>query len=172
MTTITERDLQVSFDDASGGRKFDGDDHGLSHCMKAVDFIVEFDDRYLFIEFKDPQNPKAPEERGREFIEDLKSSRLDCELRYKYRDSFLYEWASGRADKPIHYIVVVAWDGLSPADLMTRADALKRLLPRKGPKSGSWSRPIVADCVVFNLDSWNRIFPRYPIIRLSSRSRP
>ena len=46
MTLMTEGDLQVEFDDASNGRKFDNE-YGLSHCMKAVDFIVEFDDRYL-----------------------------------------------------------------------------------------------------------------------------
>ena len=140
--------------------------------MKAVDFIVEFDDRYLFIEFKDPQNPKAPEEGGREFIEELRSSGLDSDLMYKYRDSFLYEWASGRAEKPIYYLVLVAWDGLSPADLTTRTDALRRLLPLDGPALGSWSRPIVADCFVFNVGSWNRNFPRYPLIRLSSGSQP
>ena len=171
MTTLTEGDLQVSFGDASSGRKVDGIDHGLT-CMKAVDFIVEFDDRYLFIEFKDPQDPGAPKERGTKFIEDFKSSGLDSVLKYKYRDSVLYEWASGRADKPIYYFVLIAWDDLTSGDLETRTEALKRQLPLKGPISGSWTRTIVTDCAVFNVDSWNRIFPKYPVIRLSTnRSR-
>ena len=53
MTLLREGDLEVEFVDANNGRKFD-EEYGLSHCMKAVDFIVEFEDRYLFIEFKDP----------------------------------------------------------------------------------------------------------------------
>lgn len=37
---LTEGDLQIDFPDAVYGRKFDGPDHGLSHCMKAVDCNV------------------------------------------------------------------------------------------------------------------------------------
>ena len=59
MTAFTEGDLRVEFRGVVEARKFDGSDHGLSHCMKAVDFIVELPERYLFIEFKDPQNPNA-----------------------------------------------------------------------------------------------------------------
>ena len=61
--TFTERTLQIDIADAIGGRKFDGADHGLT-CMKAVDFIVELEDRYLFIELKDPDDPEARQSVG------------------------------------------------------------------------------------------------------------
>ena len=66
--TFTEGNLQIDIADAIDGRKFDGDDHGLT-CMKAVDFIVELEDRYLFIELKDPDDPQATPERRKKFIE-------------------------------------------------------------------------------------------------------
>lgn len=48
------------------GRKFDDEAaHGLSHCMKAVDFIIELPERLLFVEFKDPENPQTPAKNGR-----------------------------------------------------------------------------------------------------------
>ena len=166
MTLLREGDLQVSFDDASSGRKFD-DEFGLSHCMKAVDFIVEFSDRYLFIEFKDPQHPDATEERRNEFVEDFKIGSLDNDLKYKCRDSFLYEWAYGRADKPIYYFVLIALDSLQSKDLTVRTEALQRQLPLSGPSSNPWPHPFVSQCIVFNIESWNRRFPRYPIKRLS-----
>jgi len=60
MTTLAEGDLQIALPAGAAGRKFDdGATHGLSHCMKAVDFIVELEDRILFIEFKDPDHPTA-----------------------------------------------------------------------------------------------------------------
>ena len=59
MAVFTEGNLQIAFDNALRIRKFDDDRHGLAHCMKAVDCIVEFDDRYLFIEIKDPDHPDA-----------------------------------------------------------------------------------------------------------------
>ena len=166
MTTLTEGDLQVSFDDADSARKFDGDEHGLS-CMKAVDFIVEFRDRYLFIEFKDPQDPQSRERNRNRFIDGFRSGKLDNDLKYKYRDSFLYEWASGRADKPVFYFVMIALDSLDSGDLVIRTDALKRQLPLKGPGGVPWLSSFVAECIVFNIESWNKSFPKYPISRLS-----
>ena len=170
MTLLVEGDLQVSFDDAISSRKFDGDSHRLSHCMKAVDFIVEFNDRYLFIEFKDPQAPGATEVQRNEFISRFKQGNLDNDLQYKYRDSFLYEWASGRANKPIHYFVLIALDGLLSSELTRRTDALHQKLPYNGPDEEPWNRPFVNECVVFNIESWNRHFPKYPVIRLSASS--
>ena len=60
MTVLREGNLQITINNAIEARKFDDASHGLSHCMKAVDFFVELPDRYLFIEVKDPQAPQAP----------------------------------------------------------------------------------------------------------------
>ena len=96
MTTLTEGNLRITFPGAMNVRKFDSpESHGLTHCMKAVDFIVEDDDRVLFIEFKDPDHPRATDEEKERFVESFRSGRLDEDLKYKYRDSLLYEWASG-----------------------------------------------------------------------------
>lgn len=168
MTTIIEDDLQICFDDVSGSRKFDGDEHGLSHCMRAVDFIIEFEDKYFFIEIKDPQHPRSvPRDRGN-FIRRFQSGRLDEELKYKFRDSFLYEWASGRADKPIHYLVLIALDTLTDFELVGKTEDLNQKLPSRGPAGNAWIRPFVSECVVFNLESWNRTFPQYPVRRVSA----
>ena len=167
MTAITEGNLEFTFNGALNVCKFDASGktgHGLSHCMKAVDFIVEFPGFYLFIEVKDPEG--APSGQGRTgFIADFTSGKIDSELCYKYRDSFLYEWASGRANKPIYYYVLFAWTPLSKAELGIRAQALKRNLPLNGPQMQAWARPFVHDCVVFNISSWNQHFPNYPVVR-------
>lgn len=164
--TEAEGDLQITIKDALDVRKFDGDSHGLS-CMKAVDFIVEEPDRYLFIEFKDPQDPGSTPERRCCFIQKLKREKLDETLKYKFRDSFLYEWASGRADKPVDYLVLIALDSLDAPMLDARANALKGKLPVNGPNGQPWPRPIANSCAVFNIKKWNEKFPRYPIERRS-----
>ena len=48
--TLSEGDLEMDVPDALGGGRFDGPAHGLGRCMKAVDFVVELADRYLYIE--------------------------------------------------------------------------------------------------------------------------
>lgn len=166
MKVMQESNLQVTITGEVDAWKFDDESHGLSHCMKAVDFIVELPDRYVFLEFKDPQHPSTQQQSREKFINEFKGGVLDEDLKYKYRDSLLYQWASARADKPVHYFVLVADDALTAAELTVRTDALSRKLPLNGPGSGSWTHRIVHRCVVFNIESWNRLCPQYPVIRL------
>ncbi len=167
MKVLQEGNLRFTFDGEVRAWKFDDEAHGLSHCMKAVDFIVEFHDRYLFLEIKNPQHPDAPQQSRDEFMGMfLGGGKLDDDLKYKYRDSFLYEWAAGRSDKPVHYLVLIADDALTDPELTFRTDALARTLPVRGPQSGAWARRIVEHCVVFNVESWKRTMPQYPLDRL------
>ena len=166
MTVFVEGDLQIDIDNALNPRKFDGSEHGLSHCMKAVDFIVELPTEYWFIEFKDPDNPMGRPEQRRRFVQNFHSGLLDEELKYKYRDSFLYEWASGRGDKPARYYVLVALDNLTSADLQHRTQKLQEKLPLQGAET--WTRSIVAGCSVFNIRWWNHYLPDFPVSRVSA----
>ena len=166
--TFTEGDLRIEFTGAVDGRKFDGPDHRLSHCMKAVDFVVELPGHYVFVELKDPQNPQATPQDLAAFTDTLRSGKLEKDLRYKYRDSFLYEWASGRADKPIDYLVLIALDTLDDARLYETTKSLKRSLPQRGPDAWPWQHEIVRGCGVFNLESWNRRLPQYPVNRVGA----
>ena len=161
MTVFTEGGLEITFNNVLNVRRFE--DHGLT-CMKAVDFLVELPDRYLFVELKNPED-------GSEFpsdvdpVQEFQTGQLDQDLKYKYRDSFLYEWASGRADKPSYYYVLVSLRWLGTAALTRRTAALKQALPVGRPSD--WVKHIVSDCGVFNVASWNRAFPEYPVRLLS-----
>ena len=56
---LQEGHLQFEFNKVIDAFKFDEKDrsketfHGLSHCMKAVDFIIETEEYYHFVEVKD-----------------------------------------------------------------------------------------------------------------------
>lgn len=167
MTTLTEGNLQITFPRTVTVRCFDRpDSHGLTQYMKAVDFIVEDEERAQFIEFKDPDHPHAREEERERFIDRFRSGKLDEDLKYKYRDSLIYEWASGKVGKPTFYWILIAMDDLTEAELLSRTDEIKRRLPWVGPSSGIWIRKIVENCMVFNIRTWNRHFPDYPVTRV------
>ena len=162
-----EKDLEINISVGENVRKFDDPPtHGVGY-MKAVDFVVEFADRYVFIEFKDPQQPGSELTSEESLIEYYQSERIDSDLIYKYRDSFLYEWAAGRAERDVYYLVLIAIENLTSADL----DKKKRDLDRKLPVgiSSTWDRPIVSGCGVFNLASWNEQFPNLQVNRLSQQ---
>ena len=166
MPVFVEGDLQITIDDALRARRFDGPDHGLSHCMKAVDFVVEFPDRIIFIEFKDPDHPQAQYENRQEFLNNFTGRALIEELKQKFRDSFIYEWATGHADKPVHFAVLVGMSDLTEDVLISKTEELMRELPVSGP--GSWVRQIAHGCAVFNIESWNRLLPGFQVRRLSA----
>ncbi len=154
MTVFTEGNLEIIFNNVLSARRFES--HGLT-CMKAVDFLVELPDRFLFIEFKEPHDRE-------QYAERFKKNQLDQMLKYQYRDSFLYEWAAGRANKDTYFYVLIDLDNLKTADWQRRTDALKKALPVGVPNQ--WQQPIVRDCRVFNIVKWNRFFPDYHVSRL------
>ena len=102
MIEFTEGNLKISFPRSMKAERFDDPKtHGLTHCMKAVDFIVEKANFTLFIELKDPDHPQAKEKNMKAFIKKFSSGSLDEELKYKYRDTFLYRWAQGNHRMPV-----------------------------------------------------------------------
>lgn len=165
MTMLREGDIEIRLPSGARGRKFDDANHGLSHCMKAVDFIVELSDRILFVEIKDPERPGARGVRRGEFVRGFQVGEIDRDLARKYRDSFLYEWAAQRLAKPVHYLVLVAISTLDDAMLLVRTEALKRELPFDGPSNGTWTRRLAEGCVVLNLAAWNKHMAEFAVNR-------
>lgn len=169
MAVIVEGDIQISFPDTVVCRRFDDESsHGLSHCMKAVDYIIELDDRIIFLEFKDPDNPKAKPEASGAFLAELSSGKIDADLKTKFPDSFLYELACGRTEKPIYFWVLIGAEKLDRGQLLTRTEALKRQLPVNGPAGKPWKNAFVAGCMVMNLAAWNKQLADFPAARMSA----
>ena len=156
-TTLREGELRVQLPRSARGRKFDDRAHGLSHCMKAVDWIIETPDKVYFVEVKDLDARGATGREARKrYFDDLEAGRKDGDFVAKFRDSFIYQWACEQVDRPIVYLVVIAYTGFDKAMLLNRTDALRRGLPVAGtPKA--WQRPIAKDVLVLNQETWNEL---------------
>ena len=172
MNTLREGDLRLTLPDSVAGRTFDNPQHGLSHCgLKAVDWILELPDRIYFVEVKDPDDPEARRHKdGDDFLDGFKAGNLTRDLAAKFRDTFLYEWACDRVDKPISYVVIVASMALDHPLLETRTADLRRMLPVGTP--AGWSRAIAHGCLVLNIAKWNEVFPDYLLSRHSAAGVP
>lgn len=156
------KELCIAFPDDVVTRRFDDEkSHGLSHCMSRIDYIVEMAGEILFIEFKDPDNSFAQEKQKRKFADELQKTILTNNLKTQYRDSFLYEWASGRVNKPIKFMVLIGMKALSKAELMRRTEELEQKLPLIGPGGMPWVNSFVSECGIFNLETWNENFPKW-----------
>ena len=51
--TICEGSITIEIPANCRARKFDGPEHGMSHCMKAVDFIIDTPEARIFLEIKE-----------------------------------------------------------------------------------------------------------------------
>lgn len=163
---VSEKDIEFTFTDVVDALKFDDGSHGLSHCMSAVDFIVELKGSYVFIEVKDPDHPKATPQAVAEFCNEIKSGELRMALVKKYRDSFLYRWAEEKLDKPVNYAVLLCMNSMDKAMLLNENDLLKRELPLQ--ETAKWQKQIAASCNIFNIDTWNKIYPKMSVRRISA----
>ena len=160
---LQEKDLEFNFSDAISGGKFDDCEHCLSHCMCAVDFIVELETAYLFVEVKDPAHPCARLKEKKKFEKKALDGILHYEIVEKFRDTFIYRWAEDKLDKPVHYISLITLDeGLTNSF----QDRLMKELPFAG--SARWKQKIAQSVIVVTLDAWNRRFVKWPVRRLSA----
>lgn len=133
--------------------------------MKAVDWVMVQQDKICFVELKDLDASVATRHDQRSwYLGDLEAGRKDDDLVRKFRDSFIYQWAIGKVDKPIVYLVVIACCALDCAMLTHRADALRRKLPSGVPDV--WKRGIAADVLVLNERTWNDQFGNFPMVRI------
>ncbi len=169
-----ERDLWFDFSQAGLAYKFDSQDHGLGHCLKAVDFVVEWPRQLWLIEVKDPESGSIPaaikEEVRGGFQQKLESGPLiEKHLFPKLRDSLIYlSMERGIADKPLRYLVLIGLERLEPPML----DSLKGRLWRQdwvaGPRRG-WRKSF--DVIMLTPSLWNRVLPYCPVTRISAAER-
>ncbi len=163
MTVLAENDLEFDFSAAMEAIIFDDDALHNPSTIKRVDFIAEFNDRFVFIEVKDPDMPGAANPEA--FKTKLLTGNLIPDLAGKYRDSLWFRSLSGKATKPIHYIVLISMASLEPALLLAKQDELKRSLPITHK---DWSVPCAAGCAVLNLDQYKKQFGANSVRRLSA----
>ncbi|ATG92545.1 hypothetical protein [Methylomonas koyamae] len=163
MTVLVENDLEFDFSSALEAIVFDNDALHNPSTMKRVDFIAEFNDRFVFLEIKDPDQPGAANPEA--FKKKLLTGNLIPDLAGKYRDSSWFQTLSGKNTKPFHYVVLLSMASLDPALLLAKQDELKRSLPITHT---DWSEPCSAGCVILNLEQYNRQFGANSVRRLSA----
>ncbi|MNV08844.1 hypothetical protein D3C71_993200 [compost metagenome] len=167
---LRERDLEIDFTDAIDAIVFDQmkankpNYHGIAE-MHRVDFVVELEAAILFVEVKDPGNPRAQAEGLEKFFAELKSGTLGDTFAAKFIDTFLYRWAEERMHKPVHYISLVTFED---SELLPNfSDEIAKKLPPMGKVMPRWKRRLAENCQVFNVELWNQSFPKWPATRIA-----
>jgi len=107
--TVIESGYKFDF----SGAKFEYFDALENHIqgLSSVDFVVETETHLLFIEVKNPDNPKATEAKREDFLHTLQNNELMAEIGRKFKDSLLRKYAEGfKFVKPVKYIFILQFD--------------------------------------------------------------
>lgn len=163
MNTIQEEDLIFDVSSAIKAEKFDDNKiHGTKSTIKRVDFIIEHEDSFIFLEVKDPDIPGAANPEN--FREQLCGGELIPDLAGKYRDTLFFTSLRKEYEKPINYVVLVSMESLDNALLLAKTDVLKRALPMTHK---SWSKKSVNSCIILKLDAYKKHFGADSVWRAS-----
>jgi len=163
MKTIQEGDLLFDVSSAINAEKFDDDNlHGPKSTMKRVDFIIENQDEFIFLEVKDPDMPGAryPEHFKQQFI----TGNFIPEIAGQCRDTLLFTKLRQEYTKPIKYVVLVCMEKLDDALLLPRIDALKSALPLSHK---SWIKNSLDSCIILKLGSYKKKYGENSVWRHS-----
>jgi hypothetical protein len=155
---------RMTFTDALSAMAFDT---YHNEPLKSVDIIAEFDSHYVYVEIKEFHDLDMYDIRmgGTEEEQNLRRGCfkwLKGYLKYKYRDSYLFRSAEGKAEKPIHYICLLNLDSALNQQL---AKQLRGELPY-GKAKGKWQNQIVKSCQVINETVWKQNWPAWTIERI------
>ena len=172
MILTDDRDISFDFTDAVDAFVFDQMDsgkdnyHGISD-MRRVDFVVELDEAILFVEVKDPDHPNAQQEGIDKFLKKLEDGTLGDSFAKKLMDSFVYRWAEKKVNKPLYYLSLVTLESELLHDL---TDEVASKLPPQQKPVDRWQRAFLKNCQIFNIETWNENFPKWPVTRISSQA--
>jgi len=159
---LQEQDLEFDFNGAVSAVKFDDGKAHATSSIQPVDFIVEFEDCFRFIEVKDPDKPGAANIDA--FREKLKSGKLIRSLAGKYRDSFFFRNFQANTQKNVEYVVLLSMGALDDALLLAKQDELQRSIPFSHQ---FWQQNSATACVILNINQWKKRFGDESVRRMS-----
>ena len=163
MRTIQEGDLIFDVSSAINAERFDDKKlHGNKSTIKRVDFIIEHNEEFIFLEIKDPDMPGAvnPEH----FREQLLGGSLIPELAGKYRDTLFFTSLRKEYEKRIAYVVLICMNSLDDALLLAKTDALKGAIPITHK---SWAHDSLYSCVILKLEAYKKAYGEESVWRAS-----
>lgn len=166
MNRFKEGELVFNFNGAQKVEKFDEPGVPKPTDMKLVDFVVEEGARTLLIEVKDPSHRGTPGKEREKYIRRITTNELiNTELVPKARGAYTFLHLMARDSKRFLYIVIFGLDRF-PNEKALLIGFKERLLQRiRHEGKEPWKRQYIYDCIVVDLDGWNKHFPDYPVFR-------
>ncbi|MTK11717.1 MAG: hypothetical protein F8N39_06380 [Clostridiaceae bacterium] len=158
------------FDFSNALSKYKADDPTLNG-LGGVDFVVELNDKFLFIELKDIENSKVPAEKKKEWIEKLKVNKENLfliDLGVKFKDTLIRGWArEENFDKPIWYLIIIQLKELDAVQKIKLTEDLTGKLPTTLKAKFGFKKEIkIKQRMILSIEEWKEKFPQFQVTEI------
>ena len=163
--TFQESGLVFDFTSAKDVKKADKPNvQGLS----AVDFIVEINNEYIFIEVKNPDNIYANDVQRQEFLSELNLDKYPLKMAMKFKDTLLKEVVSGKTfEKPVTYLILLQFTSFDANQRLILLNKIREHIPLfKEPEYKAVER--VSFSGVMNVKDFLDRYPEFCIVEQKS----
>ena len=143
--TLGKGSYELDFDAAIGATALGAEATKDHSDLLLVDFVVEYEDRYLFVEILEPDGGDAQER--------LRSDALCERLARMYRDSMFFHSFGDRQPKAVEYAVLHTLPGIDETLVFVLQDELRRRIPLSHPV---WKEDSAASCSVMTVEQWKK----------------
>ena len=143
--TFTKGRYELDFDTATGATVLGAEATKDHSDLLLVDVVVEYDDRYLFVQILEPDGPDAPAR--------FRADSLCDTLARMYRDSMFFHSFGDRQPKRVEYAVLYTVTGVDGILVSVVQDELKRRIPLSHPV---WNADSAASCSVMTPGQWKK----------------
>ncbi|UZQ50281.1 hypothetical protein [Clostridium kluyveri] len=170
MNSSYMKEGRFRFDFSSAISKYKPDDCTLNG-LGGVDFVVELEDKFLFIELKDIENNKVPREQKKEWIERLKVRKENLflmDLGVKFKDTLIRRWAKEENfDKPIWYLIIIEFKEMNAAQKIKLSEELSGKLPTCIKAKFGFKKEIrIKRRMILSIKDWIEKFPEFQVTEI------
>ena len=143
-------------------------DNPTFNGLGGVDFIIELEDRFVFVEVKDLEDKRVPPEQRAEWVRKLKIGKDNpflIDMGIKFKDTVLRKWANNEEfDKPIWFTVILQLNDMDAAMKIKLSEDLSGKLPTCiGEKYGFKKNLRIKRREIISVDDWQNRYPEFPI---------
>ena len=130
-----------------------------------VDFVVETEVNYFFIEIKNPDNIKAKEKSKSEFLSELHENLHPYKIADKFKSMLLRKWALGADyEKPILCVYILEFNKFTKTDRAKLKEKIFQRIPFSLNKKEFGGRKIFEKRFeLLNIDEFKEMFSTFTI---------
>lgn len=134
--------------------------------LSDVDYILEREKDYLFIEYKNCDIPNAANPEA--YYKKLKEDNHYIKIARKYYDSLLFVLALGKI-KPVRYVYILECQKAAATERKMIREKIMMKLPFALQRNPVFQNPWIDEFQVCSIEEWNQNFPDFLVSPIADK---